>query len=107
MSGSDRFISRLEMAAANIDNVPRHDLGVLLRRAALRLRNTSNGASILLDPIADSNLTSAAAEMDMTCSDLACKIITEWLDQNTYMPSDIESQIMELAEEMNRPDEPA
>lgn len=35
----ERFILDLEAAADNISDVPRHELAVLLRRAALRLRN--------------------------------------------------------------------
>lgn len=35
----ERFILDLERAADNIAEVPRHELAILLRRAALRLRN--------------------------------------------------------------------
>lgn len=35
----ERFILDLEHAADNIGDMPRHELAVLLRRAALRLRN--------------------------------------------------------------------
>lgn len=38
-SSRDRFVQQLEDAAARIGDVPRHELQVLLRRAALRLRN--------------------------------------------------------------------
>jgi hypothetical protein len=37
----ERFIRQLEDAADNIADVPRHELQVLLRRAAIRLRNLS------------------------------------------------------------------
>ncbi len=33
------FIQDLERAAENIADMPRHELAILLRRAALRLRN--------------------------------------------------------------------
>jgi hypothetical protein len=36
----DRFIRQLEDAADHISDMPRHELAILLRRAALRLRNT-------------------------------------------------------------------
>lgn len=39
MASQNKFISRLEEAAANIGSVPRHELAILLRRAAIRLRN--------------------------------------------------------------------
>lgn len=38
-SGRERFIQQLEDAADRIGDIPRHELQVLLRRAALRLRN--------------------------------------------------------------------
>lgn len=38
-TGRDRFILQLEDAADRIGDIPRHELQVLLRRAALRLRN--------------------------------------------------------------------
>ncbi len=103
----DSFVTSLEAAADDIGNVPRHELAVLLRRAALRLRNTDTG--IPLDPVGDDYLTSTAAEMSMTRSDLARKIINEWLNANTYMVADIESQVTELMEEMQRdgPEGPA
>jgi hypothetical protein len=38
-TGRARFIRLLEDAADNIGDMPRHELAVLLRRAAIRLRN--------------------------------------------------------------------
>jgi hypothetical protein len=35
----DRFVRELEKAADNIAEMPRHELQVMLRRAALMLRN--------------------------------------------------------------------
>jgi hypothetical protein len=94
--GLDSFVTSLETAADDIGNVPHHELAVLLRRAALRLRNTD----IPLDPVADDYLTSTAAEMRMTRSDLARKIINDWLEANTYMVTDLESQVVDLMDEM-------
>lgn len=96
--GLDSFVTSLEAAADDIGNVPRHELAVLLRRAALGLRNTDTG--IPLDPVADDYLTSTAAEMRMTRSDLARKIINDWLEANTYMVTDLESQVVDLMDEM-------
>ncbi len=99
MTGSlSKFVASLDAAADDIGNVPRHELAVLLRRAALRLRNTDTG--IPLDPVADDYLTSTAAEMRMTRSDLARKIINDWLEANTYMVTDLESQVVDLMDEM-------
>lgn len=38
-AGRERFIRQLEDAADRIADIPRHELHVLLRRAAIRLRN--------------------------------------------------------------------
>lgn len=38
----ESFILDLERAADNIADMPRHELAILLRRAALRLRNVGN-----------------------------------------------------------------
>lgn len=99
MSALEKFVATLESAADDIGNVPRHELAVMLRRAALRLRNTDTG--IPLDPIAADYLSSTAAEMGMTRSDLARKIINEWLNANTHMVADLDRQMAELMEEMN------
>lgn len=99
MSALDKFVADLEAAAADIGNVPRHELAIMLRRAALRLRNTDTG--IPLDPAADDYLTSAATNIGMTRSDLARKIINDWLETNTYMVVDLESQIVEMVDEMH------
>jgi hypothetical protein len=45
----DRFARQLEDAADRIGEVPRHDLQILLRRAALRLRNIDRPAATLDD----------------------------------------------------------
>jgi hypothetical protein len=39
MNARERFIAQLEDAADNIADMPRHELAILLRRAAIRLRN--------------------------------------------------------------------
>lgn len=38
MASQNKFITKLEEAAANIGSVPRRELAILLRRAAIRLR---------------------------------------------------------------------
>lgn len=45
----ERFARQLEDAADRIADVPRHELQVLLRRAALRLRNIERPATPLDD----------------------------------------------------------
>jgi len=40
--GQDGLIRQIENAADNIGDVPRHQLQILLRRAAMRLRNSSD-----------------------------------------------------------------
>lgn len=48
-TGRDRLVGQLEAAADRIADVPRHDLQVLLRYAALRLRNIDHPAVWLDD----------------------------------------------------------
>lgn len=48
-AGRDRFAVQLEDAADRIGDVPLHELHVLLRRAALRLRNIDRPAVSLDD----------------------------------------------------------
>jgi hypothetical protein len=43
----DRFILQLEDAAERIGEIPRHEMQVLLRRAALRLRNIDRPPAIM------------------------------------------------------------
>lgn len=47
--GRERFARQFEDAADRIADVPRHELQVLLRRAALRLRNIERPATPLDD----------------------------------------------------------
>lgn len=46
-AGRDRFIRQLEDAADRIGDIPRHELQILLRRAALLLRNIDQPAADL------------------------------------------------------------
>jgi hypothetical protein len=73
----------LESAADRIGDVSRPDLQIILRRAALMLRNVAGVA--LERPIEDA-LNSIAAEMKMGRSDLIARILREWLETNAYMP---------------------
>jgi len=43
----DRLVRQLEDAANNIANAPRDDLQILLRRAALTLRNLGTGLELM------------------------------------------------------------
>ena len=57
----------LESAADRIADIPRADLQIILRRAALMLRNV---AGVPLEPATEDALNSIAAEMGIGKSDL-------------------------------------
>ncbi|MFK0688824.1 hypothetical protein ACFX5Q_11530 [Mesorhizobium sp. IMUNJ 23033] len=77
------FAEELESAADQIAEVSRADLQVVLRRAALVLRNVSG---IVLEPNVDESLAGLAAEMGASKSDLIKTIVGDWLVTNAYLP---------------------
>lgn len=78
-----QFVHELESAADHIAEASRADLQVLLRRAALMIRNAGG---LKLDPRTDETLTSLAAEMGEAKPDLVETILGEWLVANAYLP---------------------
>ncbi|RUW52988.1 hypothetical protein EOA32_10925 [Mesorhizobium sp. M1A.F.Ca.ET.072.01.1.1] len=78
-----RLVHELESAADHIADASRADLQVLLRRAALLLRNVGG---LSLDPKTDEVLNSLAAEMGKAKPDLVETIVGEWLVSNAYLP---------------------
>ncbi|WP_348632787.1 hypothetical protein [Mesorhizobium sp. M2D.F.Ca.ET.223.01.1.1] len=73
----------LESTADHIADASRADLQVLLRRAALLLRNVGG---ISLDVRTDDALTNLAAEMGKPKPDLVETIVGDWLVANSYLP---------------------
>lgn len=73
----------LEDAADRIADISRADLQVMLRRAALRLRNA--GAVSMEDDVEDA-LRNLAGELGMTRNDTIRFIVGEWMEKNTYLP---------------------
>jgi hypothetical protein len=99
----DDLIQQLEDAAERSGDFPRHDLQVLLRRAALCLRNSGRPPVTLDDeyralidalnanfgdlmPELEDALSSVAAEMHQPKADLIQCILREWLEANAYLP---------------------
>lgn len=78
-----QFVRELESTANQIADASRADLQVLLRRAALLLRNVGG---FTLDPRTDDALTNLAAEMGTAKPDLLETIVGEWLVANAYLP---------------------
>lgn len=78
-----QFVHELENAADHIADTSRADLQVLLRRAALLLRNVSG---LDLDPRTDEALNSLAVEMGKAKPDVVETIVDEWLVANAYLP---------------------
>ena len=77
------FAHRLEQAADRIGDADRAQLQILLRRAALLLRNVEG---VSLDPAWEGALRSVSAEMNLTRSELIRTIVKDWLVANTYLP---------------------
>ena len=77
------FADELQQASDRIADLPRADLQVMLRRAALIIRNTGG---IDLDPGVQDSLSDIAVEMGLTKSDLIKIVIGDWLIANAYVP---------------------
>ena len=77
------FANELENAADSIADMSRADLQIILRRAALMLRNV---AGLKLGPATEDALNSIAAEMNIRRSDLIQIVLREWLETNAYLP---------------------
>ncbi|CCV10785.1 hypothetical protein [Mesorhizobium sp. STM 4661] len=73
----------LESAADRVTEVSRGDLQIILRRAALVLRNVSG---ISLEPAAGDALNAIAAEMKIGRTELIQIVLREWLETNPYRP---------------------
>lgn len=73
----------LESAASRIADVSRPDLQIMLRRAALMLRNVSG---VPLEPATEDALNSIAAEMKVARSEVIQIVLREWLETNAYLP---------------------
>ncbi|MEI9425390.1 hypothetical protein O7A70_29960 [Mesorhizobium sp. Cs1299R1N1] len=78
-----QFVYELESAADNIADASRADLQVLLRRAALLLRNVGG---LRLDPYTEEVLSGLAAEIGKPKPVLVETIVSEWLVANAYLP---------------------
>ena len=79
----EQFIRQLEEGSDHIADRPRHELAVLLRRAALRLRNVEG---LMLESEVNGALLLIAAEMRKPKSDLIEHILREWLEKHSYLP---------------------
>ncbi|TBA16312.1 CopG family transcriptional regulator [Rhizobium ruizarguesonis] len=73
----------LEDAADRIADISRPDLQIMLRRAALRLRNA---AAVSMDDDVEEVLRDVAGELGMTRNDTIRFIVREWMETNTYLP---------------------
>ncbi|MBY3414856.1 CopG family transcriptional regulator [Rhizobium laguerreae] len=82
MTSSDTA-ALLEDAADRIADISRANLQIMLRRAALRLRNA--GAVSMEDDVEEA-LRDLAGEFGMTRNDTVRFIVREWMETNTYLP---------------------
>ncbi|MBB6304693.1 CopG family transcriptional regulator [Rhizobium leucaenae] len=74
---------QLDYTADRIGDASRADLQVMLRRAALVIRNA---APIGLDTETEDALLSISGELGITRNDMIRRIIREWLETNAYLP---------------------
>lgn len=77
------FAEELEAAADEVSIMARADLQIILRRAALRLRNSG---AIPFDPDVEKALTEVAAEFDTSKNELVRRIVREALQAMGYLP---------------------
>lgn len=80
------FAQKLEDAADRIADEPREDLQILLRRAAIRLKNASG---LALDHEMAGVLDDMAGAMKLTRNELIRTILRDWLIANSYMPANM------------------
>lgn len=73
----------LEDAANRIADVSRPDLQIMLRRAALLLRNSG---SMAFDDDIEEALRDLSGEFGKTRNDMVRFIVREWMEKNTYLP---------------------
>lgn len=73
----------LEDAADRIADISRPDLQIMLRRAAIRLRNA---APVSMEDDIEEALRNLAGELGLTRNDTIKHIVREWLETNTYLP---------------------
>ncbi|MER8395159.1 hypothetical protein NKH10_25220 [Mesorhizobium sp. M1340] len=78
MRGNSRLLINCQAT-----HVSRADLQIILRRAALMLRNV---AGVPLEPATEDALNSIAAEMEIGRADLIQIVLREWLETNAYLP---------------------
>ncbi|CAN7624408.1 CopG family transcriptional regulator [Aminobacter sp. LjRoot7] len=77
------FADELEDAANRIADINRADLQIILRRAALRLRNTEG---LTLDPDVAVAITDLSTYLQMNKQDLLRRVVREWLEKGAYLP---------------------
>jgi len=75
--------SLLEDAAGRMDDISTADLQVMLRRAALVVRNAG---SIALDDRTEEAVRGLCRELGLTREDAIRYVVREWMEQNTYLP---------------------
>ncbi|RWY85163.1 CopG family transcriptional regulator [Rhizobium leguminosarum] len=73
----------LEEAADRIVDISRADLQIMLRRAALLLRNSG---SIAFENDMEEALRDLSGEFGKTRNDTIRFIVREWMEKNAYLP---------------------
>ncbi|NDK53118.1 CopG family transcriptional regulator [Rhizobium laguerreae] len=79
----DDTATLLEDAADRIADISRADLQIMLRRAALMLRNSG---SIAFEDDMEEALRDLSGEFGKTRNDTIRLVVREWMEKNTYLP---------------------
>ncbi len=82
--GRERFIRQMEDIADDIGSVPLSDLAVLLRRAALRLRNDKG--DMALEPDMEQAIATLADALGKPKGETIRMVLRDWLTANGYLP---------------------
>lgn len=72
----------LEEAADRIADIAIADLQIILRRAALRLRNA---AAVSMEDDVEEVLSDLAGEFEVTRNEVIRYIVREWMEKNAYL----------------------
>ncbi|MBB3523948.1 hypothetical protein FHX03_003301 [Rhizobium sp. BK456] len=92
MTSSDAA-TLLQDAADRIADIPRSDLQIMLRRAALRLRNAT---TVSMEDDVDEVLRDLAGELGQTREDVMRYIIREWMVKNSFLSGHVLDEDGEL-----------
>jgi len=85
MNGRIDFANEIESASNRIADISRADLQIMLRRAALRLRNAEG---IVLAQKVEDALAAAGVTYGLQRKEMLASLIHDWLQGHGYLPTE-------------------